>query len=68
MERPILAIKTGVQLAVAAFGAFTLLFLVVARGGGTVMDLVPLLLLVAIPTAALAEVGWRNLERFRSSG
>lgn len=66
MDRPLLAIRTGVQGLLALIGALTALFVVAVSGFTPVREVLALLLLVLIPTAALTERAWLDLDELRS--
>lgn len=65
MERQALAAKTGAQVALAAIGTMTVVFLLVASDYRSVTDVLALVALVAVPTAVAADVARDNLEELR---
>lgn len=66
MDRPLLAMRAGVKGLLAILGALVGLFVLVVSGLTPVSEVLALLLIVLIPTAALAEQAWLDLGELRS--
>lgn len=68
MDRPLLAMRIGAQGFLAALGGFLALFVLIASGGTPVREVLALMLLFGIPTAAVAERAVIDLGELRSEG